>query len=103
MTNEEFPQLFQFLGAYFHEDWMGEFDVADDVVKSFIADSEACVILDVIKETEAALALDLAEEDIRDFLLTEMGCSYCYWHEWQDGITWLKHVLVILQTSKNNI
>ncbi|PMQ07566.1 hypothetical protein PseAD21_28110 [Pseudomonas sp. AD21] len=82
---------------------MGEFDVADDVVKSFIADSEACVILDVIKETEAALALDLAEEDIRDFLLTEMGCSYCYWHEWQDGITWLKHVLVILQTSKNNI
>lgn len=99
MTNEEFPQLFQFLGAYFHEDWMSEFDVSDDVVKSFITDSEASVILDVIKEAEAVLALDLTEKEIRDFLLKEMGCSYCYWHEWQDGCTWLKHILVSLQQS----
>ncbi len=99
MTSEEFPQLFQFLGAYFHEDWMSEFDVADDVVKSFIADSEACVILDVIKEAEAALAFGLTEGEMRGFLLREMGCSYCYWHEWQDGSTWLKHVLVILQQT----
>lgn len=78
---------------------MSEFDVADDVIKSFIADTEACVILDVIKEAEAVLELDLTEEQIRDFLLKEMGCSYCYWHEWQDGGVWLKHVLVTLRQT----
>ncbi|RVD74333.1 hypothetical protein A9HBioS_5784 [Pseudomonas koreensis] len=78
---------------------MSEFDVADDVVKSFIADTEACLILDVIKEAEAVLELDLTEEQIRDFLLKEMGCSYCYWHEWQDGGAWLKHVLVTLRQT----
>ena len=78
---------------------MSEFNVADDVVKSFIADTEACVILDVIKEAEAVLELDLTEEQIRDFLLKEMGCSYCYWHEWQDGGAWLKHVLVTLRQT----
>ncbi|MHA3739265.1 contact-dependent growth inhibition system immunity protein [Pseudomonas sp. Eth.TT006] len=104
MTNEEFPQLFQFLGAYFHEDWMSEFDFADDVVRSFIADSEVSAILDVIKEIEAVLALDLTEQEIRDFVLAEMGCSYCYWHDWQDGNHWLQHVLVTLQrTSKSSI
>ena len=52
---------------------MSEFDVADDIVKSFIVDSEACVILDITKEAEDLLAIDLTKEQIRYFSLTEMG------------------------------
>lgn len=81
---------------------MCEFDMADDVVTSYICDSETCVILDVTNEVEALLALDLKEEEIRDFLLREIGCSYCYWHEWKDGKAWLEHVLEMLgQTARN--
>ncbi|MDX9673732.1 MULTISPECIES: hypothetical protein [unclassified Pseudomonas] len=52
---------------------MSEFDVADDIVKSFIVDSEACVTLDITKEAEDLLAIDLTKEQIRYFSLTEMG------------------------------
>lgn len=78
---------------------MSEFYVADDIVKSFIVDSEACVILDITKEAEDLLAIDLTKEQIRYFSLKEMGCSYCYWHEWHDGPTWLKHVLLTIQQT----
>ncbi|WP_150618529.1 contact-dependent growth inhibition system immunity protein [Pseudomonas fluorescens] len=101
MTTEDFPNLFQFLGAYFHEDWMCEFDLADDVIKSFLADSEAHAISYVINEIEALLALNLTEDKLRDLLLRELGCCYCYWHEWQDGVAWLTHVSVVLREFPN--
>ncbi len=92
MTTEDFPNLFQFLGAYFHEDWMCEFAFADDVVRSFLADSDGSAVERVIMEIDTLLAMNMTENKIRDFLLKEIGCCYCYWHDWQDGNTWLKHI-----------
>ncbi|WP_213028014.1 contact-dependent growth inhibition system immunity protein [Pseudomonas sp. Seg1] len=97
MTTEDFPSLFQFLGAYFHEDWMCEFDLADDVVRSFLADSEGFVVSEVIKEIDTLLAVEMTEHETRDFLLKEIGCCYCYWHDWQNGYAWLKHISAVLQ------
>ncbi|WP_311886303.1 MULTISPECIES: contact-dependent growth inhibition system immunity protein [unclassified Pseudomonas] len=99
MTTEDFPKLFQFLGAYFHEDWMCEFDLADDVIRAFLADSEDCVVEGVIKEINALLVMNVTENKIRDFLLKEIGCCYCYWHDWQDGNTWLKHIFVVIRKA----
>lgn len=100
MTNDDHPQLFQFLGAYFHEDWMCESARADDIIKSFIADSEEVTLLDVVKEIETLLALNLTETDLRSFLLKEIGCCYCYWHEWPNGIEWLEHVKLLLKKRR---
>ncbi|WP_339539905.1 contact-dependent growth inhibition system immunity protein [Pseudomonas sp. RA_15y_Pfl2_54] len=102
MTIENFPNLFQFLGAYFHEDWMCEFDLADDVIRSFLADSEGCVVGELVKEIDALLAMKMKENEIRDFLLKEIGCCYCYWHEWQDGNTWLKHISVVIREAPHS-
>lgn len=97
MTKDSFPELFQFLGAYFHQDWMCESDLADDIIKSFTTDSEAAIILDVAKEISALLTLNLTEPDLRNFLLKEMGCYYCYWHEWPNGVEWLEHINLLLK------
>lgn len=102
MTTEDFPDLFQFFGAYFHEDWMCEFDLADDVFRFFLEDSEGCVVQGVIQEIDALLAMNMTENEIRDLLLKKMGCCYCYWNEWQDGNTWLKHISVIFREAAHN-
>jgi len=100
MTNDDLPELFQFLGACFHEDWMCESALADDIIKSFIADSEKATLLNVVKEIEALLALNLTENDLRNFLLKEIGCCYCYWHEWPNGNEWLEHVKFLLEKQE---
>jgi hypothetical protein len=92
MITEDFPRLFQFLGAYFHEDWMCEFDLANEVVESFVADSDELTMQQVLKEIEILLGSNLTENNLRDFLLKEMGCSYCYWNEWASGKIWLRHI-----------
>jgi len=99
MTTEDFPGLFQFLGAYFHEDWMCELDSADDVVKSFIAESEHCVLEAVVKEIDLILSMKIKESEVRDFLLKKNGCCYCYWNEWKDGVAWLRHVSVVVNEA----
>lgn len=92
MITEDFPRLFQFLGAYFHEDWMCEFDSANEVVESFVADSHELTMQQVLKEIEILLGANLTENNLRDFLLKEMSCSYCYWNEWASGEIWLRHI-----------
>lgn len=96
MNSKNFPRLYQFLGAYFHEDWMCEFKISDDVVKSFLSDSSAGSVLSVKLEIKALLACDLNELELRDFLLGEMSCCYCYWNDWSSGKTWLTHILGLL-------
>jgi hypothetical protein len=96
MESKNYPRLYQFLGAYFHEDWMCEFEISDDIVKSFLSDSSAESVLRVKLEINALLLLNLTETELRDFLLGEMSCCYCYWHDWSSGEAWLTHVLVLL-------
>lgn len=79
---------------------MCESDVADDIVKSFISDSETQTTNRVLREIEALLCLNLSEHSLRDFLLKEIGCSYCYWHDWPNGEEWLKHVSFKLQQAQ---
>ena len=96
MNSENFPRLYQFLGAYFHEDWMCESEFADDIVKSFLVDSSVETVLSVEAEINELLMLSINEPELRVFLLVEMSCCYCYWDEWSSGRAWLAHVLVLL-------
>ncbi|VVN68087.1 hypothetical protein PS858_04938 [Pseudomonas fluorescens] len=42
------------------------------------------------------LEVRMPEPELREFLLKNMSCCYCYWHEWASGEDWLKHVVNIL-------
>jgi hypothetical protein len=96
VIDKSYAQLFQFLGAYFNEDWMCESGLADDIVRSFIVDSAAETISNVIGEITMLLEARMTEPELREFLLKNMSCCYCYWHEWASGEDWLKHVVNIL-------
>ncbi|MHC8311469.1 contact-dependent growth inhibition system immunity protein [Pseudomonas sp. GT1P32] len=93
MTDNSYSQLFQFLGAYFNEDWMCESELADDIVRSFVNDSTAETIAEVNREITMLLEMHMVEPELREFLQKNMSCCYCYWHEWASGEAWLNHVL----------
>jgi hypothetical protein len=90
--NRKFPELHQFLGAYFHQDWTVEHETAEQVVEAFLADSDPEDLVLVRREITALLDLGKNEFELRDYLLKELSCYYCYWNAWESGASWLCHI-----------
>ncbi|MBA5982702.1 hypothetical protein HXW87_12540 [Pseudomonas sp. Y5-11] len=99
--NQEFPELHDFFGAYFHQDWLIEYDTPDKVIADFLQTSDPEIILLVCEELQSLLSQDKDEVTIRDYLLRDLSCYYCYWNKWTSGQEWLSHVLAMLQSGKN--
>ncbi|WP_085690515.1 MULTISPECIES: contact-dependent growth inhibition system immunity protein [unclassified Pseudomonas] len=96
MTRTKSPALFQLLAGYFHEDWTSDHEEADDVLKLFLSETSDENLFHVKVELKTLLRSKLSEEQLEDFLLEEIGCSYYYPSEWSSGRTWLEHVLDLL-------
>ncbi|EJM15396.1 hypothetical protein PMI21_03314 [Pseudomonas sp. GM18] len=90
--NKEFPELHDFFGAYFHQDWTVEHDTAEQVIGAFLADSDPEDLIVVRQELNALLDQRKDELVLRDYLLKELSCYYCYWHAWESGESWLRHI-----------
>lgn len=91
-----FPELFQFLAGYFHQDWNCEYDSEDNVVRSFISDSSKETISQVKIELQTLLIKTQNEEELKDILFNELSCYYYYPYAWSSGKAWLEHVLSML-------
>ncbi|WP_085577625.1 MULTISPECIES: contact-dependent growth inhibition system immunity protein [unclassified Pseudomonas] len=90
--NRRLPELHDFFGAYFHQDWLEEHDTAEKVIDAFIADSNNETIALVIGDLQSLLEWDNDEKSLRNYLLRELSCYYCYWNEWESGKDWLNHL-----------
>jgi len=90
--NKKFPELHQFLGAYFHQDWTVEHETAEQVIDAFLADSDVEDLVIVRREISALLKLGKDEMGLRDYLLKELSCYYCYWNSWESGVSWMQHI-----------
>ncbi|MDR6927986.1 MULTISPECIES: contact-dependent growth inhibition system immunity protein [Pseudomonas] len=90
--NREFPELHDFFGAYFHQDWLVEHDTAEQVLDSFLTESHIDDLMVVRKELNALLDQEKDELVLREYLLKELSCYYCYWKEWESGQAWLRHI-----------
>lgn len=91
--SKEFPEVQDFFGAYFHQDWTVEHDTADHVIDAFLIDSDPEDLLKVRQEIIALLEQRKDEAGLRQYLLHELSCYYCYWNEWESGETWLRHIV----------
>ena len=98
-----YPELFQFLGCYFHQDWMCESSEPDGVVRAFVLESVPQTIEAVKKEILTLLMMNFGEKELREFLMEKMPCNYCYWLDWESAEAWLNHILEILSSNSVNI
>jgi hypothetical protein len=88
----EFPELQQFLGGYFHQDFMLEFDSPDGAINAFKSDATPSQMQAVCKELQRALSLLTSKPGLGETLLDQLWCQY---YPMSDGLTpheWLTHV-----------
>ncbi|MFU2330434.1 contact-dependent growth inhibition system immunity protein [Pseudomonas sp. NFX98] len=90
--SKEFPEIHDFFGAYFHQDWAVEHDTAEQVIDSFLADSDPEDLVKVQHELNVLLEQNKDESVLREYLLKELSCYYCYWRAWESGEAWLRHI-----------
>jgi hypothetical protein len=103
-----FYELGQFLGGYFHQDWMHiklrpdwtpENADAESVVRSFIEQSPPELLKTIAGKIDELLALCMSEDELEKFLYTEFGF---YYMPTADGISyadWLRSVRDQLSAS----
>ncbi|WP_242175072.1 MULTISPECIES: contact-dependent growth inhibition system immunity protein [unclassified Pseudomonas] len=94
--NKDFPELQQFLAGYFNQDWVDEHKNANEVIASFISEASEETIAKVKQELNTLILIDQTEQELQDFLFSNIGCYYYYPNEWRDGTSWLKHVYSVL-------
>lgn len=91
--NEQFPELHQFFGACFHQDWTVEHETPEHVIDAFLADADSEDLISVRREIDALLNQKKNEMELRNYLLKELSCYYCYWKAWESGVSWLQYVV----------
>ncbi len=87
-----FPQLRQFLGGYFHQDWVVEHATWEEVVDDFIAESPRHAVLESAAELRDLLAAELSDDDLAT-VLERLGCSVDPLALHLSTGEWLRHVL----------
>jgi hypothetical protein len=69
-----FPQLRQFLGSYFHQDWPVERARWEEVVDDFMAESPRSVVADSAAELASLVGEPLTDVEL-EAVLDGLGCS----------------------------
>ncbi|WP_053213456.1 contact-dependent growth inhibition system immunity protein [Pseudomonas sp. Q12-87] len=90
--NTEFPELHDFFGAYFHQDWPAEYGTVEEVLDAFLAESDVDDLRAVQQEVNILLERRKGELELRTYLLRELSCYYSYWNAWETGEAWLRHI-----------
>src|SRR5579863_5689496 len=91
-AEKEFPNLFQLLGAYFHQDWCDDDPNAEAVLSRYQNDAVPGQVQEVVNEIGGLLARNLSDDQLKQILFAELGC---YYDATADNITqaeWLRWV-----------
>lgn len=88
MTTNQFPELSDLLGSYFHQDWREEFNSDDEALKTIIAGESSGRLKSAVAEIDALLQRGLAPDALRTLATIELGCFFepqsrnLSWTEW---------------------
>jgi len=85
MSSTDYPDLEQFLGCHFHQDWDLDFDNWVAGVSQFLSNWPPQFVLAVRKELNRLLARGLEDQELGRLLLCELGC---YYDPTPDGISY---------------
>ena len=76
MNTKDFTSLAQFLGGYFHQDWVDEFSTYEDAIAAFKNGEPAEYISFVCEELERTLLLIRGGAEDPERVLKQLGCYY---------------------------
>ncbi|MCO8310401.1 hypothetical protein [Pseudomonas mandelii] len=62
------------------------------MIDAFLADSDPENLMVVRQELNVLLDQRKNEFVLREYLLKELSCYYCYWTVWESGELWLRHI-----------
>jgi hypothetical protein len=93
---KDYPNLTYLVHAYFHQDWMLDYETAEDVVLEFLIQGSDKFIQSVIAELSFIIDLHSTEEEYKKFLYTIEYCNLpeAYGMTNLEGIHWLYSTLV---------
>jgi hypothetical protein len=94
--NSEFPELHDFFGAYFHQDWTAEYENPEQVLDAFLHESDSESLLLALQELNQLLDRNKGELALREYLMKELSCYYSYWNSWESAESWLRHIALRL-------
>jgi hypothetical protein len=104
--DDRYPELGQFFGAYFHQDWSYEQRLVggsfEDVVRYFQTVNPVDVVNQATRELEEFIGLDLPEDELHDIVVHDLGANV---RAAGMGLTyrqWLEAVLGILKQAVPN-
>jgi hypothetical protein len=99
MNTDKFHELQQFLGGYFHQDFLLDYSDPDAAIAAFLAEAPQEVIQAACNELDEVIPVIEELQDPEKFLNDALWCSY---YPPADGLTvadWLRHVRQKLRTS----
>ena len=102
MNAQTYPALRQFLGCYFHQDFLDEFSSPDGAIAAFMAGEPQESVHAACNELEQVIPLIERMDEPEEFLWQVLGCSY---YPKADGLTvtdWLGRVRKKLESEENN-
>jgi hypothetical protein len=100
---KKFPELYQYLGGLFHQDWKDVFDWKEQkphfegVINYFKITNSKCYENEEMKELKMFLALNLSDAEIESIMRKEfnLGIRPAYWNLTHKE--WLELILKILE------
>jgi hypothetical protein len=93
MTEQQFPALAKFCGAYFHQDWDLEAPDALGVIRNYLKDESISEVQQTIQEIELLLSLKLEPEPFKNLLESDLNCYYnpaAYGISHSDWLLWVQ-------------
>ncbi|MHB0969999.1 MAG: contact-dependent growth inhibition system immunity protein [Thermoanaerobaculia bacterium] len=71
----DYPQLHQFFGAYFHQDWMLDDATVEEVIERFISENPRSAIVETQHELDRLLGA-VEDDAALASAVAAMGCEY---------------------------
>jgi hypothetical protein len=101
MKARDLPQLTQFFGGWFHQDWTEEgSDSPADVVRAYAKDETPKAVRESTREIETLLASRLPPAQMRRMVADDLGCAYDPTQDGKSYRAWLREVHEILRKAQ---
>lgn len=96
-VEEKYPELYQFFGGAFHQDWNCDFASPEDVIRNYIKESHRIWVEQAIQELEILLKEKNTKAEWYRIISDDFGCEYSLRLRNLDPVEWLKKILKQLE------